>query len=88
MSEFRFNGVSPTGQSVQGTVYAKNKRTAQKKITNLAEQHSFQLRELEQRMIFRYKVRNSLIVVGGIRVFVDGYAIDSSQVRYDGSLSL
>ncbi len=58
MSEFRFNGVSPTGQSVQGTVYAPNKRTAQKKIRSLSEQHSFQLRELEERMIFRYKVRN------------------------------
>ena len=74
MSEFRFTGVSPTGQSVQGTVYAKNKRTAQKKITNLAEQHSFQLRELEQRMIFRYKIRNS-----------EGKVVKGEQKAYNAS---
>ncbi len=77
MSEFRFTGVSPTGQSVQGTVYAKNKRTAQKKITNLAEQHSFQLRELEERMIFRYKIRNSQgKVVKGVQK-----AYNASEIR-------
>ncbi|NNF57581.1 MAG: type II secretion system F family protein [Rhodothermaceae bacterium] len=58
MSEFRFVGVSSSGQSIQGTVYAPNKRSAQKKIGSLAEQHRFQLRELEQRMIFQYKVRH------------------------------
>ena len=77
MSEFRFTGFSPTGQSVQGTVYAKNKRTAQKKITNLAEQHSFQLRELEERMIFRYKIRNSQgKVVKGVQK-----AYNASEIR-------
>ena len=77
MSEFRFTGVSPTGQSVQGTVYAKNKRTAQKKITNLAEQHSFQLRELEERMICRYKIRNSQgKVVKGVQK-----AYNASEIR-------
>ena len=74
MSEFRFTGVSPTGQSVQGTVYAKNKRTAQKKISNLADQHSFQLRELEQRMIFRYKIRNS-----------EGKVVKGEQKAYNAS---
>src|SRR5690606_3675714 len=58
MSEFRFKGVSATGQSVQGSVYAPNKRTAQKKVTVLAEQHRFQLRQLEERMIFQYKVKH------------------------------
>ena len=58
MSEFRFQGVAANGQSVQGTVYAPNKRTAQKKITALADEHSFQLRDLEERMIFNYKVRH------------------------------
>lgn len=59
MSEFRFTGVSQNGQSVQGTVYAPNKRTAQKKITTLSEQHKFQMRALEERMVFRYKVRHT-----------------------------
>ncbi len=77
MSEFRFTGVSPTGQSVQGTVYAKNKRTAQKKIINLADQHSFKLRELEQRMIFRYKVRND----AGKVIKGEQKAYNASEIR-------
>ncbi|MDX1418971.1 MAG: type II secretion system F family protein [Rubricoccaceae bacterium] len=58
MSEFRFQGVSATGQSIQGSIYAPNKRTAQKKVNALAEQHRFQLRQLDQRMIFQYKVKH------------------------------
>ena len=58
MAEFRFTGLSATGQSVQGTVYAPNKRTAQKKVTALADQHSFSLADLEQRALFKYKVRH------------------------------
>src|SRR5690606_15833564 len=58
MSEFRFQGVSATGQSVQGSIYAPNKRTAQKKVSALAEQHRFQLRQIEERMIFMYKVKH------------------------------
>ena len=58
MAEFRFNGLSASGQSVQGTVYAPNKRTAQNKVQALAEAHSFSLRDLEERMIFRYKVKH------------------------------
>ena len=77
MSEFRFTGVSPTGQSVQGTVYAKNKRTAQKKVTDLANQHSFQLREFEQRMIFRYKIRNT----AGKVVKGEQKAYNASEIR-------
>lgn len=58
MAEFRFSGLSSTGQSVQGVVYAPNKRTAQKKVAALAEQHTFTLREVEQRMLYRYKVKH------------------------------
>ncbi|GAB5534727.1 MAG: type II secretion system F family protein [Rubricoccaceae bacterium] len=58
MGEFRFNGLSASGQSVQGTVYAPNKRTAQKKVSALADQHKFSLAELEQRALFRYKVKH------------------------------
>ena len=72
MSEFRFTGVSPSGQSVQGTIYAPNKRTAQKKIDTLANQHKFQLRALEQRMIFNYKVRHA-----------DGKVIRGEQKAYN-----
>ena len=58
MAEFRFNGLSASGQSVQGTVYAPNKRTAEKKVTALAEQHKFTLADLEQRALFKYKVKH------------------------------
>ena len=58
MGEFRFNGLSASGQSVQGTVYAPNKRTAQKKVTSLAAQHKFTLAELEERALFKYKVKH------------------------------
>ena len=58
MSEFRFQGISSAGQSVQGTVFAPNKRTAQKKVGALAEQHRFQLRQLDERMLFQYKVKH------------------------------
>jgi type IV pilus assembly protein PilC len=58
MGEFRFTGNTANGQPVQGTVFAPNRRTAQKKVTSLADQHRFQLRQLEERMIFKYKVRH------------------------------
>lgn len=58
MAEFRFNGLSSGGQSVQGTVYAPNKRTAQKKVSTLAAKHTFTVSDLEERMLFRYKVKH------------------------------
>ncbi len=58
MAEFRFSGLASSGQSVQGTVYAPNKRTAQQKVRSLAEQHGFAMGDLEQRMLFQYKVKH------------------------------
>ena len=58
MAEFRFTGLASGGQSVQGTVYAPNKRTAQQKVTTLAKQHTFTVRDLEERMLFKYKVKH------------------------------
>jgi len=58
MPEYRFNGVAAGGQSVQGTVYAPNKKAAQKKVETLSERHAFTLRDLEQRMIFQYKIKH------------------------------
>ncbi len=59
MAEFRFNGIAPGGQSVQGTVYAPNKKTAEKKVSALSERHAFTLRDLEQRMLFQYKIKHA-----------------------------
>ncbi len=58
VSEFRFNGVGPSGQPVQGTVFAPNKRQAQRKVSELSEKHRFTLKELQQRRAFLYKVRH------------------------------
>ncbi len=58
MAEYRFSGVSAAGQPVQGTIFAPNKRTANKKVTDLAERHKFSLRELDERVFFRYKVKH------------------------------
>ena len=58
MGEFRFTGTTAAGQPVQGTVFAPNKRTAQKKVSSLADQHRFQLQRLDQRLIFNYTVKH------------------------------
>ncbi|MEM1114931.1 MAG: type II secretion system F family protein [Bacteroidota bacterium] len=58
MPEFRFTGIATGGQSVQGTVYAPNKKTAQKKVETLSTQHAFTLRDIEERMLFRYKIKH------------------------------
>ena len=58
MAEFRFSGVAAGGQTVQGTVYAPNKKTAEKKVSSLSEKHAFTMRDLEERMLFQYKVKN------------------------------
>ena len=58
MAEFRFSGVSSGGQSVQGTVYAPNKKAAQKKVSGLSEKHAFTLRDIEERMLFKYKIKH------------------------------
>ncbi|MDX1419678.1 MAG: type II secretion system F family protein [Rubricoccaceae bacterium] len=58
MREFRFTGLNLAGDPVRGTVYAPNKRTAQKRIDELAEKHDFAPELVEQRATFQYKVRH------------------------------
>ncbi|WP_412068145.1 type II secretion system F family protein [Rubrivirga sp. IMCC43871] len=58
MPEYRFNGVAQGGQTVQGTVYAPTKQAAQKKVIGLSEKHAFALRDIEQRMIYKYKIKH------------------------------
>ncbi len=71
MGEFRFNGLSAAGQPVQGTVYAPNKRAAQKKVADLAERHKFTLRDLDERVFFRYKIKHpsGKVVTGEQKAF-------------------
>ena len=58
MAEFRFTGTSGSGQTVQGTVYAPTKKAASQKVESLSQKHAFALRDLEERMLFRYKVKH------------------------------
>ena len=55
--EFRFQGVAPGGQPVQGTVMASSKSTAQEKVEELADEHGFNPSELQKRRTFLYKVK-------------------------------
>ena len=69
--EFRFTGLGPTGQPVQGTVFAKSKRVAQQKLAKLAEKHQFTAGQLQQRQTYIYKVKhpNGKIVDGEQKAF-------------------
>jgi len=59
VKEFKFTGVSKDGQPVQGSVFAGNKKSAQKKVSDLAERHAFRMRSLQARDIYLYKVRHA-----------------------------
>ena len=77
MAEFRFTGVAASGQSVQGTVHAPNKRAASEKVKALAEKHAFSFQDLEQRMLFRYKVKHP----SGKVVKGEQKAYDADEIR-------
>ncbi|NND71638.1 MAG: type II secretion system F family protein [Rhodothermales bacterium] len=71
VKEFKFSGLGPTGQPVQGTVFAATKRAATQKVNTLAEKHGFRTRTVSQRQVFSYKVRhpNGKIVQGEQKAF-------------------
>ncbi len=57
MAEFRFQGVVPSGKTIQGTITAKNASEAKVKIQNLAKGKQFRLAKLDKRVTFVYKVQ-------------------------------
>ncbi|HEX7071210.1 MAG TPA: type II secretion system F family protein [Rhodothermales bacterium] len=57
--EFRFSGSGATGQPVQGTVFAPSRRSAQRKIAQLSEQHRFVPRAIQERRVYKYRVRHT-----------------------------
>lgn len=59
VKEYKFTGVSPDGQPVQGSVFAGTKKAAQKKVDDLAERHTFRSRTLEPREVYLYRVRHA-----------------------------
>jgi type IV pilus assembly protein PilC len=58
MREYRFTGVNIAGEAVRGTVHAPSRRSAQKRIDVLSEEHDFQPEAVEPRSTYLYKVRN------------------------------
>ena len=71
VKEFKFTGLGPTGQPVQGTVFAPSKRAANQKVNALADKHGFRTRAVQQRQVFSYKVRhpNGKVVQGEQKAF-------------------
>ncbi len=71
--EFQFRGMTPTGQSVKGTVMASSKRKARQKVDQLSTEHGFQASELKKRRTYRYRVRdpNGDEVTGEQKAFSD-----------------
>lgn len=69
--EFKFTGISSTGQPVQGTIFAPNKRAALQKVNALAEKHGFRQQDVQQRQVYQYKVRhpNGKIITGEQKAF-------------------
>jgi type IV pilus assembly protein PilC len=57
--EYRFSGVNTLGEPVRGTVFAPNKRAANKRIEDLSSKHRFRTDEVEQRRTYVYKVRDA-----------------------------
>ena len=71
VKEYRFNGISQAGQPVQGTVFAPSSKSAKKRVTTLAETHSFHTESIERRETYLYKVRhfNGKIIQGEQKAF-------------------
>ncbi len=71
VKEFKFSGLGPTGQPVQGTVFAPSKRAATQKVSGLADKHGFKTRSIQQRQVYAYKVRhpNGKVVQGEQKAF-------------------
>ena len=69
--EYKFQGVAPGGQSVQGTIMASSKSKAKEKVDRLSEEHGFKPSDLKQRRTFLYKVRypNGTVTEGEQKAF-------------------
>jgi type IV pilus assembly protein PilC len=58
-SEYRFNGLTPDGQTVQGTVVASSENKALEKVDQLSDKHGFNPGDIEERQTYVYKVRDA-----------------------------
>ncbi|MEJ2634402.1 MAG: type II secretion system F family protein [Calditrichia bacterium] len=59
MPDYRFEGSTVNGRSVQGIITADNMADAKKKIRKLSDQHSVKINRIQKRKIFMYKVQKN-----------------------------
>ncbi len=59
MPDFRFEGTSINGRSVQGVIAADSSSEAKRKVRKLAEQHRVKIQRLRKRKTFIYKVQKN-----------------------------
>ncbi|MFZ0390469.1 MAG: type II secretion system F family protein, partial [Calditrichia bacterium] len=59
MAEFRFEGTTIQGRSIQGTIAAENISEARKKSRKLATQHRLKVNKIRKRKTFIYKVQRN-----------------------------
>lgn len=59
MANFRFEGITTEGKSVQGFVNAYNLKEAKAKINQLAEQHQVKVERIRKRKTYIYKIRKA-----------------------------
>jgi type IV pilus assembly protein PilC len=77
VNEFRFEGMTSSGQTVRGTVMAPSKRKARSKVEDLSEKHQFKPQALKKRRTFLYKVRHP----NGKEVKGEQKAFSADEVR-------
>lgn len=81
MREFRFSGVSVSGDAIRGSVFAPSRRAATRRIAVLSDQHRFEPELVEERQTFRYKVRHpsGQIVRGEQKAYGRAEVIDALE---------
>lgn len=59
MPDFRFQGIKPSGRTVQGVISADSRGQARKLVFDLAQKNQFKLTNLRARTAFLYRVRKN-----------------------------
>ena len=55
--EYRYQGITSQGKSIQGIVLASNKRSAKQMIDNFATKHKVRINSILKRSLFLYRIK-------------------------------
>ena len=77
LSEFRYHAINRAGKTMQGTVYAKNKRTAEKLIEQNAQKFNLTIQKIHKKRLFLFTVK----LPNGKKVKGRQYAFEKSEVE-------